>query len=145
MSKKKVLLGVAALLLTVLLAVCCVPKLRTQTFVALYHRDIERMITEDGSVPADDATLFGYRSVDSWERDGHCITEFAIGARGFLLVDAKYFGCFYSPEDKPAAFQNTDVELIQSGENRWTWQGEGDNCGSVEKLREKWYYFEAQF
>ena len=73
------------------------------------------------------------------------MTEFSIGARGFLLVNAKYFGCFYSPDDKPAAFQNTDVELIQDGENRWIWQGEGDNCGSVEKLRDKWYYFEAQF
>ena len=59
MSKKKVFLGAAALLLIVLLAVCCVPKLRTQTFVALYHGEIERMITEDGSVPADDATLCG--------------------------------------------------------------------------------------
>ena len=145
MSKKRVLLGVAALLLTVLLAVYCVPKLRTQTFVALYHGEIERMIVADGSVPADDATMFGYRSVNTWERDGNRMTEFLIGARGFLLVNAKYFGCFYSPDDKPAAFQNADVELIQSGEDRWTWQGEGDNCGSVEKLREKWYYFEAQF
>ena len=145
MSKKRVLLGVAALLLTVLLAVYCVPKLRTQTFVALYHGEIERMIVADGSVPADDATMFGYRSVNTWERDGNRMTEFLIGARGFLLVNAKYFGCFYSPDDKPAAFQNADVELIQSGEDRWTWQGEGDNCGSVEKLREKWYSFEAQF
>ena len=132
MSKKRVLLGVAALLLTVLLAVYCVPKLRTQTFVALYHGEIERMIVADGSVPADDATMFGYRSVNTWERDGNRMTEFLIGARGFLLVNAKYFGCFYSPDDKPAAFQNADVELIQSGESRWTWQGEGDNCGSVE-------------
>ena len=73
------------------------------------------------------------------------MTEFLIGARGFLLVDAKYFGCFYSPNDQPAAFQNADVELVSDGENRWIWQGEGDNCGSVEKLRDKWYYFEAQF
>ena len=132
-------------LLAAVLTVSFVPKLWTQTFVALYHEEIERMIETDGSVPADDATLFGYHSVNTWERDGSRITEFDIGARGFLLVNARYFGCFYSPEDQPAAFQNADVELVQDGENRWVWQGEGDNCGSVEKLRDKWYYFEAQF
>ena len=133
------------MLLAAVLTVSFVPKLRTQTFVALYHEEIERMIETDGSVPADDATLFGYHSVNTWERDGSRITEFNIGARGFLLVNARYFGCFYSPDDVPAAFQNADVELVQDGENRWVWQGEGDNCGSVEKLRDKWYYFEAQF
>ena len=143
--KKRLFLAAAAVLLAAVLTVSFVPKLRTQTFVALYHEEIERGIETDGSVPADDATLFGYRSVNTWERDGSCITEFDIGARGFLLVNARYFGCFYSPEDQPAAFQNADVELIQDGENRWVWQGEGDNCGSVEKLRDKWYYFEAQF
>ncbi len=143
--KKRLFLAAAAVLLAAVLTVSFVPKLRTQTFVALYHEEIERMIETDGSVPADDATLFGYHSVNTWERDGSRITEFNIGARGFLLVNARYFGCFYSPEDQPAAFQNADVELIQDGENRWVWQGEGDNCGSVEKLRDKWYYFEAQF
>ena len=145
MGKKKVLLGVTALLMAVVLTVSVAPKLRTQAFVALYHDDIERMIAADGSVPADDATLFGYRSVNTWERDGSRMTEFSIGARGFLLVNAKYFGCFYSPDDKPAAFQNTDVELIQDGENRWIWQGEGDNCGITTKIMNNWYYFEASF
>lgn len=143
--EKRLFLAAAAVLLAAVLTVSFVPKLRTQAFVALYHEEIERMIETDGSVPADDATLFGYKYVNSWERNGNLITEFDIGARGFLLVNARYFGCFYSPEDQPAAFQNADVELVQDGENRWVWQGEGDNCGSVEKLRDKWYYFEAQF
>ena len=144
MGKKKLLLTGAAVLLAAALAVCFAPKLRTQAFVALYHDEIEAGIAADGSVPADDVTLFGYRSVNTWERDGNRMTEFVIGTRG-LVANSCFFGCFYSPNDVPAGFQNVDVELVSDGEDRWTWQGEGDNCGSVEKLRDKWYYFEAKF
>lgn len=144
MSKKKLFLIAAIVLLAVVLLVPTVPMLKTQMFVALYHNEIEEGIATDGSVPADDVTLFGYRSVNTWERDGNRMTEFLIGTRG-LVANSCFFGCFYSPNDVPAGFQNVDVELVSDGEGRWTWQGEGDNCGSVEKLRDKWYYFEAKF
>ena len=68
-SKKKLLFTGTAVLLAAMLVVCFVPKLRTRAFVALYHDEIEAGIATDGSVPADDATLFGYRSVNTWERD----------------------------------------------------------------------------
>ena len=143
--KKRLFLAAAAVLLAAVLTVSFVPKLRTQAFVALYHDEIEAGLADHQGVPADDATLFGYHSVNTWERDGSCITEFDIGARGFLMVDAKYFGCYYSPHDIPVGFQNAAVELIPDGENRWIWQGEGDNHGLTEKLMDHWYYFEAKF
>ena len=45
--------------------------------------------------------------------------------------------------DVPLGFQNTAVTLVPDGENRWTWQAEGDNRGTTKKISDKWYYFEA--
>lgn len=142
--KKRVFLIAVAVLLSAVLTVSFVPKWRTQAFVALYHDEIEAGLADHQGVPADDATLFGYKYVNSWDGE-HPITEFMIGARGFLLVNARYFGCYYSPHDVPAGFQNVAVELIPDGEDRWVWQGEGDNHGHTEKLMDHWYYFEAKF
>ena len=44
--KKRLFLAAAAVLLAAVLTVSFVPKLRTQTFVALYHEEIERMIQQ---------------------------------------------------------------------------------------------------
>ena len=56
-----------------------------------------------------------------------------------------YYGCYYSPDDVPLAFQNSDVPLVQNGHERWEWEAEGDNHGSTERISEKWFYFEASF
>ena len=41
------------------------PQIRTNLFVRLYHDDIEEGLRLNAGVPADDAVLFGYESVNT--------------------------------------------------------------------------------
>ena len=141
-SKKRLLGIVLGILLVALLITISIPNVRTTLFVKLYHDDIEHSLTQGMGVPADDAVLFGYKSVNTWESE-HSMTEFLISASGFG-AETTYYGCYYSYDDVPLAFQNLDTVLVQDGDS-WTWVGEGDNCGITTKIMDKWYYFEASF
>lgn len=143
MKSKKRLLGIVlGILLVAVLITISIPKVRTTLFVKLYHDDIEQSLTQGMSVPADDAVLFGYKYVNTWENE-HSMTEFLISVSGFGS-ETTYYGCYYSYDDVPLAFQNLDTVLVQDGDS-WTWVGEGDNCGITTKIMDKWYYFEASF
>lgn len=120
-------------------SVYSIPKLRVSLFVHSYHELIEAGLAAGNGVPADDAVLFGYDYVNSWEGT-HPMTEFVIMSYGDT-----YYGCYYSPDDVPLAFQNTDVEVTQGGHNYWEWEAEGDNHGSTSKIMEHWYFFKASF
>lgn len=140
---KKCLLGISlGILLAAILIPVSIPKVRTTLFVALYHEDIEQSLIHGMGVPADDAVLFGYRHVNTWEGE-HTMTEFLISASGFGS-ETSYYGCYYSPDDVPMAFQNLQTELITT-QDGWIWQGEGDNAGFTSKIMDHWYYFEASF
>lgn len=143
MKKKRILIVIAIIAITVVtIAVLSMPKIRTNLFVQLYHETIEESLSNSMGVPADDAVLFGYKYVNTWEGE-HSMTEFLIGASGFGS-ETNYYGCYYSYDDVPLAFQNLDTTLVKEGDF-WTWVGEGDNCGITTKIRDKWYYFEASF
>ena len=104
---------------------------------------IERYISEDAlsyshdlgtlSVDMDDV------HVNAWNGE-HLMVEF------FLFSPmGKYCGIYWSADDVPLAFQNMEESIIQVEENRWEWQGYGDNHGLTTKIDENWYYFEASF
>ena len=115
------------------------PRIRTNLFVYLYHEQIEEGLKMHAGVPADDAVLFGYEYVNTWEGE-HSMVEFVITSRGDT-----YYGCYYSPDDVPLAFQNTEAGLTQCGHGSWKCYGEGDNSGKTIKIMDHWYYFEASF
>lgn len=119
------------------------PKVRTNLFVHLYHQQIEEGLRINAGVPADDAVLFGYKSVNTWPGE-HSMVEFLISGSG-LGSATSYYGCYYSPDDVPLAFQNMDVTLTQCGHDSWKWSGKGDNRGKTMKIMDHWYYFEATF
>ena len=129
----------AGLLAAVVLAVYTLPKLRATVFVKIYHTQIEASLVAYMGVPASDAVVLGYQSVNSWEGD-HPMTEFILMSYG-----STYYGCYYSPDDVPLAFQNTAAALAQTGTDRWEWRAEGDNHGATVKILPCWYYFEASF
>ena len=143
MKKRKWMwIGLAAILIIAILAVST-PQIRTNIFVRLYHEQIEEGLRINAGVPAGDVVLFGYESVNTWPGE-HTMVEFLIS--GFGLGSASsYYGCYYSPDDVPLAFQNTDAELTQCGHDSWKWSGEGDNHGKTIKIIDRWYYFEASF
>jgi len=143
MKKKKRILIVALILVVAAIGILSNPKVRTNLFVRLYHEQIEEGLRVNAGVPADDVVIFGYESVNTWEGE-HSMTEFLIGSFGFGS-GSTYYGCYYSPDDVPLAFHNTDVELTQDGHEYWEWQADGDNHGSTSKIMDYWYYFEAEF
>ena len=113
MKKSKwIWIGLAAILLVAILTLSN-PQIRTNIFVRLYHQQIEEGLRMNAGVPADDVTLFGYDAVNTWEGE-HSMVEFVITSRGVT-----YYGCYYSPDDVPLAFQNTEAELIQCGHDSW--------------------------
>ena len=82
-----------------------------------------------------------WRKVDVWSGE-HTMYEFLLGTG---MGDTQYWGVYYSPDDVPLPYQNTDVSLIADDDGSWTWQTDGDNHGTTKKIIEKWYYFEASF
>ena len=140
--KKAIKIGITVLVCVLLLSalsIYTVPQLRVSHFVNTYHTLIEDGLKAGNGVPADDAVILGYKAVNSWEGT-HPMTEFVIMAWGNT-----YYGCYYSPDDVPLAFQNTDVELTQDGHDYWEWKADGDNHGSTSKILEHWYFFKASF
>ena len=128
-----------SVLLLLILSIYAIPKLRITLFVNMYHELIEENLKADNGVPADDAVFLGYKSVNSWD-GAYPMTEFVI-----MTYGNTYYGCYYSPDDVPLAFQNTEVALIQKNHNLWKWTDEGDNHGTTSKIRGKWYFFKASF
>ena len=140
--KKGVKLGLTVIGCAVFLTAICIysiPKLRVSLFVSIYHELIEESLATGNGVPADDAVLLGYDAVNSWDGT-HPMTEFLI-----MAVGNSYYGCYYSPDDIPLAFQNADVEIMQDGHDYWEWYADGDNHGSTSKIMECWYFFKASF
>ena len=139
MKKRKWIIAIIIVLIVALGSVYSIPKLRVSLFVHSYHELIEEALAAGNGVPADDAVLLGYDYVNSWE-GAHPMTEFVI-----MTYGDTYYGCYYSPDDVPLAFQNTDVEVTQDGHDYWEWEAEGDNHGSTSKIMEQWYFFKASF
>ena len=141
-KKKRIIIGIL-ILLVVAIGILSNPKVRTNLFVRMYHEQIEEGLRVNAGVPADDAVVFGYESVNTWEGE-HSMVEFLISSSGFGS-ETTYYGCYYSPDDVPLAFQNTEAELTQCGHDSWKWSAEGDNEGKTMKIMDHWYYFEASF
>ena len=138
MKKKRiVIMVVVIILLLAVVSICFVPKVRVSLFVHSYHELIENALANGNGVPADDSVFFGYDAVNSWE-GSHPMTEFVIMSFGDTL-----YGCYYSPDDEPLAFQNADVQLSQDGHSYWEWKINDSKYGSTSKIMDQWYFFEA--
>ena len=111
------------------------PSLRVRTFIAVYSDSIEDSMSAGHGISA----ALPVKSFNSWEGE-HNMTEFIL----FTFGDT-YYGCYYSFDDVPLAFQNTEVELIQNDDTSWIWNAEGDNHGETSKIKDNWYYFSASF
>ncbi len=132
---RKAMLAVAAAIVIVSAVVYLNPSIRAKSFVALHGAEIESAIEAGHGVPA----WLGNYDYNSWAGE-HSMLQITLIERGNT-----YYGCYYSFDDVPLAFQNADVPLTQDGHEYWEWQAEGDNHGSTERITENWYYFEASF
>lgn len=108
---------------------------RAEQFVERYAETLEPLLDTGKPIPV----LPEVTAYNVWSGE-HPMMEFLLKPRF-----AVYVGCYYSPDDVPLAFQNTDFPLVPNGEDSWSWQGSGDNRGITRKIRDHWYYFEASF
>lgn len=58
-------------------------------------------------------------------------------------LSKQYSGFYYSQNDIPFAFQNTNNELKKENYNTWSWK-DGNNGGITIKIKNNWYYYEAK-
>lgn len=71
------------------------------------------------------------------------IIEYIVVNRG-IVPASEYYGFFYSFDNEPVSFQNSNLPLTQISEIEWIWNGKGDNHGTVRRLDTNWFYFEAE-
>jgi len=132
---KWVCVSLSIIILCLVITFVLTPALRVRSFVALYSDSIEDSMSSGHGISA----TLPVKSFNSWEGE-HNMTEFILFAFGDT-----YYGCYYSFDDIPLAFQNAEVELTQNEDTSWTWTAEGDNHGETSKIKDNWYYFSASF
>lgn len=113
------------------------PERRVARFVADNSATLEQSLGEElNGYPGG----LGIKYYNRWD-GAHTMGEYILFTRGDT-----YYGCYYSPDDVPLAFQNIDVPLSRSSDGEgWQWQTDGDDHGYTRRLSERWYYFEASF
>ncbi len=138
--------GALALLAVVLLMTAGIlrqPWNRARLFVALHGETLsQRNLAAAEGYPGAPRGLH----IDScvyWPGE-HTMVEYWFNGKGYVH-NSTYYGCYYSYDDVPLAFQNISVPLVSDGEDQWIWRAEGDNHGMTRKIQDHWYYFEASF
>ena len=87
---------------------------------------------------------FSHVQVDGIFGNDTKIVQFYFSGKG-LVPSSTYYGFYYSPNDVPVPYANEDYPLTEKNQNKWIWNGEGDNGGVIKKIRDNWYYYEAWF
>ena len=136
-SGRRIRLAAAAAAVLLLCAVVCLsrPRRRIEQFVSLHGEQLEDCILAGDDIPEE----LGIQAVNRWEST-HPMTELLL-----FTFAGTYYGCYYSPDGLPLAFQNTPVELVDDGAGNWNWSAQGDNHGATFSIRGNWYGFEASF
>ena len=134
MKRRILCCAILFLLLVGILLYANMPERRIARFVARHGERLVVSIETSGSISAN----IGIRTWNEWAGE-HDMWEFILWTRG-----SRYYDCYYSPDDVPLAFQNTDVAL-EDADAVWHWYGEGDNRGSTWRIRSHWYGFQAHF
>ena len=104
-------------------------------FVEKNSTNLEELIDNEKPIPTKLTGIY----YNEWSRE-HLMYEIILYTYG-----NNYYGCYYSPDNVPLAFQNTDMELEQIDKNTWIWKSVGDNHGETIKIKDKWFYFMASF
>ena len=104
-------------------------------FVEQNAAELSTLIDTGRPLPLD----LGWQFYNYWDGE-HPMTEFILDAKG-----GTYYGVYYSPDDVPLSFQNAGLPLEEDSEGGWTWETDGNNRGTTQRLQPGWYYFTADF
>ena len=136
MKKRAVYIAIPEIVLILLCGLCFSgPEHKAVRFVEKNGADFSQLVSSGQALPP----LFNGKEVTLWNGE-HPMYEFTLSVWG-----DSYYGCYYSPDDVPLAFQNAGIALTDDGTGAWTWSAAGDNRGMTRKIADKWYYFEASF
>lgn len=129
------------LLVCVLIAVRAAdtPEKRTMRYFNSHRAALEEDISntaETGRASSKLNVTFNY-----WDGE-HPIMEYIVVGSG-IVPASRYYGFFYSFDNEPVSFQNSNESLTPLSDREWEWNGEGDNHGIVRRLDANWFYFEA--
>ena len=129
------------LLVCVLIAVRAAdtPEKRTMRYFNSHRAALEEDISntaETGRASSKLNVTFNY-----WDGE-HPIMEYIVVGSG-IVPASRYYGFFYSFDNEPVSFQNSNEPLTPLSDREWAWNGEVDNHGIVRRLDANWFYFEA--
>ncbi len=121
-----------------------ISKYVNENYEELEHIAIEYINGNEIQKPQYVSSISVHSPDKQYVHSDNTIVEFSQGGGG-LVSTSTYYGFYYSENDIPAAFQNSNKELTEYEKNKWSWTGVGDNRGTTIKIRDNWYYFEASF
>lgn len=133
------------LLIMVVAVILCATFFRTplvRIYIHLYHEKLEgyaQALLDDNTEIAHDQ--YGFWDVTAYPAAG--MVQFYTGGSG-LVPNASYEGFYYSEDGAHIPFQNVDVPINENGDHAY-WSDGTDNWGESDRIREKWFWFEAHF
>lgn len=104
-----------------------------------FHTASEQILASSST---EDISIKGVRQIVYWPGPTPII-EFHTSSFG-IAPSSHYKGIYYSPDDMPAAFQNSQQPLLETADG-WAWNDGTDNHGSTSRIAPFWYTFEAHF
>ena len=128
------------------------PERRISRFVRKHERELLEIAEAELSKEHHHKSDEKYLSVQidgAFEGDHPMVQFYSFGSG--LVPSSSYYGFYYSPDDVPLPFQNSDGyrEVTdpdeKSGSDTAHYQGEGDNGGLTKKIIPYWYYYKAWF
>lgn len=145
MKKQNKIVIVATL---ILLTICVVnfisnPENRIKNFI---KQNNEELVIIAKSYLNSDMTIKSYKGVEVEQvfNGKNDIVQFYYSGVG-ISPASKYYGFYYSPDDKPVAYQNVKFKLTSISDDEWEWSDGTDNGGRTKRIMKNWYYYEAWF
>lgn len=132
----------------ILLTICGIkhssnPEHRINNFI---KQNREELVTIAEAHLNSDPSITTYKGVEVEPvcRGKHDIVEFYYCGVG-LVPSSTYYGFYYSPDDVPTPYQNTNDKLVAVSDAQWEWSDGTDNGGRTKRVMKNWFYYEAWF
>ena len=130
-----VLAGIVSFLLAVLLWQLT-PEQRVARYISAHREDLEARADAYFAGEASFSYPGDLFAANTWPGE-HSMAEYILFSHG-----ATWYGCYYSPDDVPLAFQNAAVPLTQTADG-WAWGGKSNYLGETSRLAPNWYFFQV--
>jgi len=138
----------------IIIALLIIPAIYTTRFISNPERRIKNFVNQNSEELVtiaeaslnSDTTIKTYKGVkveQAFSGDND-IVQFYYGGVG-IAPASKYYGFYYSPDDVPTAYQNTNNKLSAVSDDEWEWSDSTDNGGRTIKIMKNWFYYEAWF